>query len=121
MFKTIKKMKTSKRLAIVDKKGEIIGGETHFEENYQGDDIERSNYKWGGRYNEGEGDIKGLVRMVGGGGYFTFRVISAASPRGSWIKREVLPVDVLSALERTTRPKVEEIIDAGLQADLAND
>jgi hypothetical protein len=58
----------------------------------------------------------------GGSTYFTFRIISAgASPAGSWIRKAVESIDVESALERTTRPVVEEMIQAGFEADLAND
>jgi len=120
MFKTIGKMKTSRRLAIVDKKGEIIGGETHFEKNYAGDDIERSNYNWGGRH-EGEGDMNGLVRMAGGGGYFTFRVISAlqlVTAPNSWVKKAVPSVDIEGALASAATPVIEDVIEKGIIADL---
>jgi hypothetical protein len=119
MFTEIKKMKTSKRLANYDKEGNITGGETHFEENYAGDDIERSDYSWGGRH-KGDGNMAGLVRMAGGGGYFTFRIISAkqlvTSPH-SWIRKAVPPVDVIGALEQAVRPVVDDVIQAGLEAD----
>jgi hypothetical protein len=120
MFNAMKKMKTSKRLTQYDKKGNIIGGETHFENNYAGEDIERSDYLWGGRY-KGEGNMNGMVRMAGGGGYFTFRVISAAQlvtmPYG-WIRKPVDPIDVVGALARQARPIVEDLIQAGLEADI---
>jgi hypothetical protein len=120
MFNQIKKMKTSKRLAEYDKEGNITGGETHLEANYSGEDIERSDYAWGGRY-KGEGNMNGMVRMAGGGGYFTFRVISAlqlvTSPF-SWIRKAVPPIDVVSALEQKVRPVVEDVIQAGLEADV---
>jgi hypothetical protein len=121
MFSKIKKMKTSKRLAQFDKEGNITGGKTHFEENYAGNDIERSDYAWGGRHN-GDGNMDGMVRMAGGGGYFTFRVISAAqlvtSPY-SWIRKAVPPIDIVSALENTVRPIVEDVIQAGFEDDIA--
>jgi hypothetical protein len=117
MFDTIKKMKTSKRLAKYDQEGNITGGETHFEANYTGEDVERSDYTWGGRH-KGDGNMDGMVRMSGRGGYFTFRIVSANSPQGSWIRKAVPPVDVVSALENATRPVVEEVIQAGLEADI---
>jgi hypothetical protein len=122
LFNKIKKMETSKRLAKHDKKGNIIGGETHLEANYAGENIERSNYTWGGRHKD-EGKMNGMVRMSGKGGYFTFRVISAAqlvTRPYSWIRKEIAPIDVIGALERTTRPKIERMIEKGVKADLGN-
>jgi hypothetical protein len=116
-FNTIKALKPSKRLAEYDKEGNITGGETHFEANYSGEEIERSEYNWGDRSDE-EGNMNGMVRMSGKGGYFTFRIISANSPQGSWIRKAVPPVDVVSALERAVRPVVEDVIQAGLEADI---
>jgi hypothetical protein len=120
MFNVIKKMETSKRLAKYDKKKNIIGGQTHFEANYTGDAIERSDYAWGGRHTD-EGNMNGMVRMSGKGGYFTFRVISAAqlvTRPYSWIRKAVEPVDVIGALERTARPTIERLIEEGMKADL---
>ncbi|MDR1626507.1 MAG: hypothetical protein LBT33_08185 [Spirochaetia bacterium] len=117
----IKKLETSKRLAEYDKEGNITGGETHFEENYAGDDIERSDYAWGDRYKEGGGNMKGMARMANSGGYFTFRIISAKQlvtrPYG-WIKKAVPPVDVAGAVAEATRPYVEDVIRAGIEADI---
>jgi len=120
-FKTIRKMKTSKRLAEVDKKtGEITGGITHMEKNYSGEDIERSDYEWGSRHDTGntEDHESGMVRMSGGGGYWTFRIISRDSPANKWWKKAVPAVDVVGALESEVRPKIEDAIQAGLEADL---
>lgn len=94
----------------------------HVEENFRGEPIERSEYEWGERI-RADGNIDGLVRMAdqtkkGGSTFFTFRVISAASPKGSWIRKAVDPIDVVSALEKTTRPAVEEMIQAGFEADI---
>jgi hypothetical protein len=120
-FDTIKKYKPYKRLADYDKEGNITGGETHFEANYAGEDIERSDYNKDYDRYKGEGNMNGLVRTGGRGGYFTFRIISAAqlvtSPY-SWIRKAVPPVDVVSALENATRPVVEDVIQAGLEADI---
>jgi len=110
-FKTIKKMNTSKRL-----------DSTHPEKNFSGQDIQRSEYNWAkndedgiGRY-DGEGDMNGMVRMSGGGGYFTFRVISAEGE--GWIRRAVPGIDVVSALESEVKPIIEDIIQAGLEVDI---
>jgi hypothetical protein len=120
MFNVIKKMETSKRLAEYDKKGKITGGKTHFEVNYAGDAIERSDYAWGGRHND-EGNMNGMVRISRKGGYFTFRVISAeqlVTRPYSWIRKEIEPVDVIGALAKTTRPEIERLIEEGAKADI---
>jgi hypothetical protein len=118
--KKIEKMRTSKRLAKYDKKGNITGGETHFEANYAGENIERSDYTWGGRHKD-EGNMNGMVRMSGKGGYFTFRVISplqlVTNPY-SWVRKAVAPVDVIGALAKNARPLVEDMIESGIKADL---
>jgi hypothetical protein len=97
----------------------------HAEKNFRGEPVGRSEYQWGERI-KADGNINGLVRMAnqtkeGGSTYFTFRIISASSPQGSWIRKAVDPIDVVSALEKTTRPVVEEMVQAGFEADLAND
>ncbi|MCL2174473.1 MAG: hypothetical protein FWB73_00360 [Treponema sp.] len=94
----------------------------HIEKNYRGQPIQRDEYKWGGRL-EAEGNVNGLVRFpdnpkTNTATYFTFRIISAHSRKGSWIRKEIAPIDVVSALERTTRPAVEKMINAGFMADL---
>jgi hypothetical protein len=98
---------------------------THDEENYAGQPIQRSEYDWGDRL-EADGNINGMVRMDnetkrGGSTFFTFRVISAAqlvTKPYSWIRKAVPPVDVVSALENAARPVVEEVIQAGFEADI---
>ena len=117
--KQFAKMKTSKTTGYQDvKSGEIIG-HVHTEPNYRGQDIIRSEYQWGDRH-EGDGNMDGMVRMAGKAGYLTFRVISAlqliTAPH-AWIRKAVQPIDVLGALENKTRPMVEELIRAGLEAD----
>ena len=64
--------------------------------------------------------MSGMVRMNGRGGYFTFRVISALqliTAPYSWIRKAVEPIDVVGAVANETRPLVEELIQAGLEAD----
>jgi hypothetical protein len=94
----------------------------HAEKNFRGAPIERSEYDWGERI-RADGNIDGLVRMAdqtqkSGSTYFTFRIISAASPKESWIRKAVDSIDVESALEKATRPAVEEMIQAGFEADI---
>lgn len=94
---------------------------THTEPNARGENIERSEYNWGDRINdEGAGNANGMVKMRSNSGstYFTFRVISANSPSGSWVRKEVPPNDVVGAVEKTTRKNVEDLLQAGLEQDL---
>jgi len=95
--------------------------ETHFEKNYNGEDIERPNYTWGGRLKGIGGDIGGMVRMQSNTGstYFTFRIISAYSPASSWLKKAVPAKDVTGAVEKSTRDDVSAMIQAGFMQDLA--
>lgn len=116
MFNVVKSLKASKRKAVVNNEGEITGGQTHSEGNFWGEDIERSDYDWGGRH-DGDGNTGGMVRMSGGGGYFTFRVISAKSPAGSWIRKEQPAVDIEGGLKKAVTPAVEEMVRMGLEAD----
>jgi hypothetical protein len=122
LFSRVQAFRTYKRLATVDKQGNITGGKTHFEDNYAGEAVERSDYNQNyDRLDDVEGNEKGMVKMAGRGGYFTFRIISAAhlvTKPYSWIRKAVEPVDVVGALERTARPVVENLIQAGLEADI---
>ena len=96
----------------------------HVEKNYAGKDVPRSEYEWGDRM-ETSDNMNGMVRMNketkgGGSTYYTFRVISAwqlVTAPYSWIRKAVEAVDVVGAVEAETRPVVEELIQAGLEAD----
>jgi hypothetical protein len=96
----------------------------HVEKNFSGQDVPRSEYQWGDRH-EGDGNMDGMVRMNketrgGGSTYFTFRVISALqllTAPYSWVRKAVEAIDVVGAVERETRPLVEELIQSGLEAD----
>jgi hypothetical protein len=100
----------------------------YFEANVKGENIERQGYDWAkfGRLTEDQAwDDRsvGMVRMKdiasGKSTYFTFRIVSAKSPANSWIyhKDAIPPVDMMGALERTVRPKIDSIINEGIQAD----
>ena len=100
----------------------------YFEANFKGESIARQGYDWAkkGRLTEDlawDDRSVGMVRMkdvsTGRSTYFTFRIVSAKSPANSWIyhKDAVPGVDVLAALERTVKPKIEQIINSGIQAD----
>lgn len=106
---------------------EVNMNKKRFEANFKGESIERKGYDWAknGRLKEDKAwDSRsvGMVRMrdVRGSRYFTFRIISAKSPAGSWIyHRDAVPgVDMMGALQRTVWPRVEENIKAGFDADV---
>jgi len=94
---------------------------TNAEENYSGEQVERSEYDWGDRL-DADGNENGMVRMANEAGrgstYFTFRIISAKSPAGSWIRKEIPPVDFEGGLTRAVTPVVEEMVQAGIEADI---
>ena len=95
--------------------------ETHIEQNYKGENIERAEYDWGDRLNdENSGNMNGMVRMKANkkSAYFTFRVISANSPANSWKRKAIPPNDVVSAVEKQTRKAVEDLLQEGLEQEL---
>ncbi len=100
----------------------------YYEANVKGENIERKGYDWAkfGRLTEDQAwDSRsvGLVKMkdmaTGKSTYFTFRIISANSPKGSWIyHKDAIPsVDMMGALVRTAKPEVDKLISEGLKAD----
>lgn len=94
---------------------------THNEQNFRGEDVERSEYDWGDRLNDEDlGNANGMVKMRANSKstYFTFRIISANSPSNSWIRKEVPPNNVVEAVKNTTKQNVEDILQAGLEQDL---
>lgn len=108
------------------KMSEVDAAKKYFEANFKGENIQRQGYNWAkkGRLTEEQAwDDRsvGMVRMrdITGSSYFTFRIISAKSPAKSWWyhKDAIPPVDMMGALERTVKPKIDEMISAGIQAD----
>jgi len=104
----------------------VNSAKKYFEANFKGDSIARQGYDWAknGRLTEDmawDDRSVGMVRMkdVTGSTYFTFRIISAKSPAGSWIyHRDGKPgVDMMAALERTVKPEIDRLISEGVQAD----
>ena len=105
-------------------KASVIANETHMEENYRGDLIERKEYFWGDRLKEEDaGMINGLVRMANKGGYFTFRIITEknAMNGSKWWKKAVPPNDVPMALVQNNEKQISELIEQGILADLGLD
>ena len=99
----------------------------YFEKNFRGENIERQGYDWAkfGRLTEDQAwndRSVGMVKMkdVTGSTYFTFRIISAKSPASSWIYKRAAnpPVDVMGALQKAALPKIDTLINKGLEADL---
>lgn len=102
-------------------KKSIVKTETHIEQNFKGEDIERSEYNWGDRLDDtNSGNMNGMVRMMANpqSTYFTFRVISANSPANSWKRKAVPANDVVGAVEKATRQEVEELLQEGLEQEL---
>lgn len=105
----------------------VISEKAYYEANAKGEMIPRKGYEWikGSRLSDDQAwDDRsvGMVRMrdVTGSTYFTFRIISAKSPAGSWIyRRKGNPGgNFMSKLVDKARPLVQETIDNGLKADL---
>ena len=94
--------------------------ETHIEQNYKGENIERAEYDWGDRLNdENSGNMNGMVRMLANSKstYFTFRVISADS-KAPWIRKAIPPNHVTEAIEKSLRKEVNDLIQEGLEQEL---
>lgn len=108
------------------KMSEVDAAKKYFEANFKGESVERQGYNWAknGRLKEDQAwDDRsvGMVRMrdITGSSYFTFRIVSAKSPANSWIyHKDAKPgIDMMGALERTVKPKIDQMISAGIQAD----
>lgn len=98
----------------------------YFEKNFKGESVERQGYNWAknGRLTEEQAwDDRsiGMVKMkdITGSTYFTFRIVSAKSPAGSWIyHKDAKPaLNYMTALETAAKPEVEKIIRQGIKAD----
>lgn len=69
-------------------------------------------------------NMNGMVRTTDStgkdrsGGYFTFRVISAKSPPGSWIKPATPARHVIEGLAKDAREPVHALLEAGFRRDL---
>lgn len=109
-------------------KASVVSGETHLEENYARQLVERQEYFWGDRLkDEDSGNANGMVRMedraTGGSTYFTFRVISEKNSMNGdkWWKKAVPPNDVTGALIRSNEKTIVDLIERGLRSDLGLD
>ena len=117
-----KKFKQSKTVVSADKS-------THTKPNAAGVEVGRAKYQWGGRLNKDLGDMAGMVRFEQGsatdnpdrrryGGYFTFRIISAKSPKNSWIKPATPARHVTQALVRDTQEYITKLVELSIAEDL---
>jgi hypothetical protein len=104
--------------------------------NALGEMVGRAQYEWGKRLSTArladvaDLDLTQIFRMSGmvrakddtgkdrAGGYFTFRVISAKSPPGSWIKPASPARHVTEGVVRATEKEVNELIEAGVMKDV---
>lgn len=101
-------------------KASVTNSEKRLEENAEGIPIERATYDWGGRLTKDivpDSRMEGMVRMSGGAGAFTFRIISMNSPAASWWKKRVPPNHVLEGLKRQAEKRTAQLIEEGLKAD----
>lgn len=109
----------------------VLDEKTH-SPNFWGDIQDRSVYKWGSRLDAmgilgleesektGIPFIHGLTRHgeKGNTSYWTFRVISADSPEGSWINKGIKPIKVAEQTANAKREEVRNMIHDGFVEDL---
>jgi hypothetical protein len=102
---------------------------THIEPNAHGQPVARNEYKgadgkggWGDRLMDIDANMEGMSSMLGqdgkASGYFTFRVISAKSPKHSWIKPAMKARPVTKAVADSTEKEIEELVDSAIREDL---
>ena len=110
-----------------------VKNETYQSPNKRGDLVDRYTYSWGDRVKgsdfagtvEQKSFANGMVRFEQGesggkryGGYFTFRIISANSPKNSWIKPATPARHVTRAVAGVTQESVNAMVDAALLEDM---
>ena len=103
--------------------------------NFWGEMEGRASYAWGDRLKGVGGALEGLVAMDGsydadaGGGlkkrtpystYFTFRIISADSPAGSWVKPATKALRIAEQTAAAMKDEANKIVAEGVAADLDN-
>lgn len=104
---------------------------SHTEPNFWGDQVQRAEYtsedetkNWGSVLRGVGGNLEGMsvfsadTAKKRSSTYFTFRVVSAESPEGSWIKPPTPALHIAQHVADTTRNVVEEMIQNGLHVDL---
>lgn len=94
--------------------------------NFWGEAQSRNTYEWGDRVKGVGGNVEGLAAMKGApdkkgvarSSYFTFRVISADSPAGSWIKPATKALRIAEQTAQFMSDKVSKLVEAGFYEDL---
>lgn len=111
-----------------------ISGHDKTEMNFHGEEVKRNEYEtevgdpgWGTRIEGIGGKIEGMVAMAAESGkekrrstYFTFRIISADSPQGSWIKPAQPALNITRHVVENTKDKVSELVKMGMLHDLGS-
>ena len=103
--------------------------ETKIEDNFAGEAIERHTYAWENSISNNDalqGEIEdinviGMVRIANnarGSTYFTFRVISARSPKNSWINKGIPARHVTEGLKKQYMQEIEEEIKKAMEIDI---
>jgi hypothetical protein len=118
IYNIVEKYKKMETLVDADKsdyktpnaKGEMVG-RAKYNQDY--DQLKMMNTNWNGMVRST--DSTGIDRS---GGYFTFRVISAKSPPGSWIKPATPARNVAQALENYYQHIAEEVIEDAFRGDV---
>lgn len=103
----------------------VLDGKTS-SPNFWGEGQSRNTYDWGSRVKGAGGNLEGLVAMAGApdskghrrSTYFTFRVISADSPAGAWIKPATKAMRIAEQTAAFMSDKVSKMVEAGFYADL---
>lgn len=104
---------------------------THLEANFAGEGVPRAEYQgrnefdgWGSILDGVGGNMEGMSAMNNDStkkkstAYMTFRIISAESPAGSWIKPAVPARNISRLVADNTRDIVTEMIQTGMIKDV---
>lgn len=104
---------------------------SHVEPNFWGESVKRAEYEgeegqenWGSMLRNVGGNMEGMSAMNAdtagkkSSTYFTFRVISAESPSGSWIKPATPAMHISQHVADNVRDIISEMVESGMKVDL---
>lgn len=104
---------------------------SHVEPNFWGDSVQRAEYEgeggqenWGSMLRGVGGNMEGMSVMDAdtkkkrSSTYFTFRVISAESPAGSWIKPATPAMHITQHVADNVKDIISEMVESGIKVDL---
>jgi len=104
---------------------------SHVEPNFWGDSVQRAEYEgeegqenWGSMLRGVGGNMEGMSVMDAdtkkkrSSTYFTFRVISAESPAGSWIKPATPAMHITQHVADNVKDIISEMVESGMKVDL---